>query len=83
MTQFITTRLDYYRALLPYDGTRCAADLLNMFENWASKEAPGYWFKVSQKDLAEALGRLYGKDVMPQGGSNPRISAHTALGGAR
>ena len=66
MTQFITTRLDYFRALLPYDGTRCAADLLNMFEQWAKKEEPGYWFKVRQQDLIEYLGGIYGKDAISQ-----------------
>ncbi len=66
MTQFITTRLDYFRALLPYDGTRCAADLLNLFEQWAKKEAPGHWFKVRQQDLIEYLGGIYGKDAISQ-----------------
>ncbi len=66
MTHFITTRLDYYKALLLHGGTRCAADLLNMFEQWASKEAPGYWFKARQQDLAEKLGELYGKDAIAQ-----------------
>ena len=66
MTQFVTTRLDYFRALLPYDGTRCAADLLNMFEQWAKKEEPGYWFKVRQQDLIEYLGGIYGKDAISQ-----------------
>ena len=66
MTQFTTTRLDYFRALLPYDGTPCAADLLNMFEQWAKKEEPGHWFKVRQQDLIEYLGGIYGKDAISQ-----------------
>ncbi len=33
MTQFITTRLDYYKVLL-HGGTRCAADLFAQSLTW-------------------------------------------------
>ncbi len=63
---FVKTDLHLFGLIPPDNITthlrRCAADLLNLFQGWASKEKPGYWFKARIKDLAEKyLGGLYGK----------------------
>ncbi|ABA24708.1 hypothetical protein Ava_D0043 [Trichormus variabilis ATCC 29413] len=65
MTSFVRTDLRLFNLIPPDNITthirRCAADLLGMFQNWATKEQPGYYFKVRVQDLVDYLGGLYGK----------------------